>query len=95
MHEIILQECRDAGFKPKIICDSSHVQTRLNLVNDGMGIAFASLGAVKACNLSSISTTGLTKVIKLTTYLVLLKNHKKLPPVTAFRDFALEWVKQI
>lgn len=92
-HAIILQQCQASGFKPRIICDSSHVQTRLNLVNDGMGIAFASLGAVRACNLPGISTTRLTTPMKITIYLALLKNQKKLPPIAAFRDFALQWVK--
>ncbi|MCF2132246.1 LysR family transcriptional regulator [Strepomyces sp. STD 3.1] len=90
---VVLEACRDAGFEPEIVCESSHLYARFSLVSQGMGVALVSSKVVNSNIMNSISVVRLTKTIKKPTVVALLKHPYHSPPVIAFRDFVINSVQ--
>jgi LysR family transcriptional regulator, transcription activator of glutamate synthase operon len=90
IHKIYLKACRDAGFTPTIVCQSSHSETSLALVSDGMGIGFFPLGMLLANTSTKVSIIRLAKPIKKHVAMALLKRSHYTPAVAAFRDYVLK-----
>ncbi|WP_411738513.1 LysR family transcriptional regulator [Peribacillus sp. S4] len=89
---VAFEACRDAGFEPEIVCESSHLYARFSFVSQGMGVALVSSKVVNSSIKNSISVIRLTKAIKKPTVVALLKHPHHSPPVIAFRDFVLNSV---
>ncbi len=90
---IYTQACTAAGFSPHIVCQSGHAKTTLALVAIGMGISFFPLNTFLAAKPAGISYTRLTNPVKKQISLVVPKRCFYPPPVLAFRDYVLRWIK--
>ncbi|MDR3564611.1 MAG: LysR family transcriptional regulator [Negativicutes bacterium] len=102
IYNIYFQACRDAGFIPKIVCQSSHSETSLALVGVGMGIGFfpydtlrssALYGLTSVGSLYGLSIVRLARKIKKHIALALSKNSPNPPAVKAFCDFVLDRIQ--
>ncbi len=93
IHKIYLSACVKAGFSPNIVCQSGHSETTLALVAAGMGISFFPLDTLLAANHPGVAIVRLAAPIKKHLSMVLPKRSFYSPPVIAFRNFVLEWVK--
>lgn len=91
IHTIYLNACRDAGFNPCIVCQSSHSETSLALVSDGLGVSLFPLDTIKKANPPGIAIVRLDNPIHKHIAMVLAKRPYYPPPVIAFRDFVLKW----
>lgn len=90
MHDIALNACRKSGFEPKVACECGHLNTVLDLVAAGLGIAFASSPILDALQLPHVRTLTLDPVIERTGSLAVLENQHQLPAIAAFRRFMIE-----
>lgn len=90
---ILLQACRNAGFEPKQACECSQVDTVMSLVSDGVGIACFSSRVANAYADPGIRIVRLANAPSKSIFLATLKRNTKAPAVTAFRDFASEWIR--
>jgi len=89
----LIQYCRDAGFEPDIIFESSHVETMKGLVEEGVGVLLSS-NIVASCILDAkTAIVNLTPSIKRITSLAVSKNSNLLT-TQAFRDFILKHYDQ-
>jgi LysR family transcriptional activator of glutamate synthase operon len=86
---IYFDACREAGFTPQIVCQSSHSETSLGLVSVGMGVALFPLDTVLAIKQTEFSIVRLTKPIIKHVALAILKRPYYSPAVKAFCDFVL------
>lgn len=84
IYNIYLQACLDAGFTPKIVCQSSHSETSLALVGVGMGVGFFPLDTVRCNTQHEISIVRLANPIIKHISLATLKRSAQSPPVAAF-----------
>lgn len=91
-YNLALQACRDANFDPDIICESSSLYSRFDLVSKEMGVSLVSSKGVKSSDTDKVTTIALTKSIKKPTVLALLKHTYHPPAVIAFRDYILNSV---
>lgn len=92
--KIYLKACQDAGFVPKIVCQSSHCETSLALVADGMGLTFFPLTYLQKFKPSGISIIHLSTPIKKHLALARLKTPYYSPSTTAFWNFVKDWVSR-
>ena len=90
IYKIYLKACQDAGFTPTIVCQSSHSETSLALVSDGMGIGFFPLGTLLANASAKVTIIKLAKPVKKHIAMALLNRSHYAPAVAAFRDYVLE-----
>lgn len=90
IYNIYFQACRDAGFTPRIVCESSYSATSLALVSVGMGISFLPMATVKASTQKGVAIIKLARPIKKHVALALLKRPYHSPPVVAFRNYILK-----
>lgn len=81
--------CRDAGFSPRIVCESGSCETSLALVRAGMGLAILPYDVIKAGTPQGIAVVELSTPLKTTVALALLKRPYHSPPATTFREHAL------
>lgn len=89
VYTIYLQACRDAGFAPKIVCQSSHSETSLALVGVGMGVGFFPLETLNYIEQYGVSIIRLTQPVIKHVALALLKRLHHPPAVAAFCDYVL------
>jgi DNA-binding transcriptional LysR family regulator len=94
IYKIYEKACRDAGFSPRIVCQSSHSESSLALVANGMGIGFFPRDTIVANMPPGVSIIHLANPIKKHIALALLKRPHYPPPVAAFRDFVLNWINR-
>jgi LysR family transcriptional regulator, transcription activator of glutamate synthase operon len=94
MHYICLDACLRAGFKPNIVCQSSHSPTCLALIHAGMGIGFFPQEKVRNQNFN-ITMIKLKQPIKKDIALAVSKRSSSVPAVKIFYQFVLDWVKNI
>lgn len=94
IHKVYMKACRDAGFTPTIVCHSSHSETSLALVAAGMGISLFPLDTLNATNPSGISAIHLAVPLRKHIAMALLRRPYYAPPVAAFRNYVLDWVKK-
>ncbi len=90
MHTIILNACRASGFEPKITCECGPLNTVLDLVATGLGVAFASSPILDALHLPRVKTIPLEPVIERTVSLAVLEDKHRLPVISGFRNFMIE-----
>jgi len=93
IYKIYTKACRDAGFSPNIVCQSSHSETSLALVAAGMGLSFFPLDTLKTTNAPGVMAVRLANPIKKRICLALPKRQYHPASVVAFRDFVLSWAK--
>lgn len=89
IYNIYSSACRDAGFTPNIVCQSSHCETSLALVGVGMGIALFPLDMVLSRKQPNIAIVRLSKPIIKHVALAVLKRSYQPPAVTAFINYVL------
>jgi len=94
IYNIYFNACRDAGFTPNVVCQSSHCETSLSLVGVGMGITLFPLDMVLASKQSNIAIVRLTKPIIKHIALAVLKGPYRSPTMTAFIDYVLSQTSQ-
>lgn len=90
VYTIYLQACRDDGFAPKIVCQSSHSETSLALVGVGMGVGFFPLETLNYIEQYGVSIIRLTQPVIKHVALALLKRLHHPPTVAAFCDYVLD-----
>lgn len=95
IYKIYLKACQTAGFTPNIVCQSSHSETSLALVSDGMGIGFFPLGTLLANTSTKVSIIKLAKPIKKHIAMALLNRPHYVPAVAAFRDYVLKRYEKV
>jgi len=89
IYNIYYNACRDAGFAPNIVCQSSHCETSLALVGVGMGIALFPLDMVLSSKQSNIAVIHLSKPIIKHIALAVLKHPYRPPAIIKFIDYIL------
>lgn len=89
IYHLYKKACRDAGFSPRIVCESGSCETSLALVRAGMGLAILPYDVIKGEKPSAIAAVKLASPIRTTVALALLKRPYHSPPATAFREHAL------
>lgn len=89
IYHLYKKACRDAGFSPRIVCESGSCETSLALVRAGMGLALLPHDVVRAGLPPGIAALALATPLKTTVALALLKRPYHSPPATAFRGHAL------
>ncbi len=94
MYDICLQACQQAGFEPKIVCNSSGSSISFALVGAGMGIGFFPKANVRSIRYSNITSVKLNKSIKKHIMLALPKRAYHAPPVAAFYEYITKWFAQ-
>ncbi len=94
MYDICLQACQQAGFSPKIVCNSSGSSISFALIGAGMGIGFFPKADVRASRFSNITSVKLNKSIKKHIMLALPKRPYHAPPVVAFYEYITKWFAQ-
>lgn len=82
------QLCENAGFKPDVIFESSHMETMKGLVEEDVGILLSSKRAALAMVSSKTVVINVTPTIERITGLVVSK-HSNLLVKKEFRDFIL------
>jgi DNA-binding transcriptional LysR family regulator len=90
---IMMQACSTAGFEPQAACDCSQVETVMGLISDRVGVALFSSRVAYSYSEPEISIIRLNNAPDKSIVLATLRRTQQLPAVTAFRNFALEWVK--
>ena len=94
MHNSILNVCRASGFEPKITCECGPLNTVLDLVAAGLGVAFASSPILDALQLKQVKTIFLDPVIERTVSLATLEDKHHLPVISVFRNFMLDAISR-
>ena len=94
MHYICLEACLKAGFKPNIVCQSSHSPTCLSLINAGMGIGFFPQEKIKGQGFN-IAVNKLNQPVKKDIALAISKRASPVPAVKTFYNFVLKWVTDL
>ena len=95
MHTLILNACRAGGFEPKITCECGPLNTVLDLVTAGVGVAFASSPILNVLHLPHVKTIPLDPAIERTAGLAALEDKHQTPAVSAFRSFMIEAISMV
>ena len=94
MHEISIASCLQAGFTPKIIHNCTQVDTILDLVSEGLGVALLLDRSVKYFNNPRAKIVHFEKPIIASMVLAIPANRKIPKDIIDFREFSLEWLKK-
>lgn len=90
MFSICMEACSKAGFKPRIVCESSHSPTCLALISAGMGIGFFPKEKLDSSSFA-IATAPLNQPLKKDIALARRKHPASTPACQKFHRFALDW----
>lgn len=91
MYYICLQACRQAGFEPKIVCQSSGSSINFALIAAGMGIGFFPREDVRTTRCKGIVAVKLRKPVKKRIVLAIPDQANHAPPVVAFHHYVTQW----
>lgn len=94
MHEATIAACKQAGFIPNIIYECTQIDTVIELVSAGIGVAFLMDKIAGYYNNPKIRILHFETSIMGTTVLAIRPKEKLSASMAAFRGFALEWAKQ-
>jgi len=94
IYHICLQACRQAGFEPKIVCQSTGNSISFALISSGMGIGFFPKEDVRTTRCKGIVSVKLTKPIKKRIVLAIPNSTYHAPPVVAFHQYVTQWFAQ-
>lgn len=94
MHEISIASCLQAGFTPKIIHNCTQVDTMLDLVSEGLGVALLMERSVRYFHNPRAKIVHFEKPIIASMVLAIPANRKIPKDIIDFRDFSLEWLKK-
>jgi len=86
----LVQLCRDAGFEPNIIFESSHVETITGLVNEGIGVTLFARRIAEGLASKKNRIIKLDTSLKRVTGLAVSRSSNLLATRT-FRDFVLNY----
>jgi LysR family transcriptional activator of glutamate synthase operon len=86
------KDCHEAGFEPKVILSCAAVQTMMNFVREGIGIAVLSSREALSEKDSSMKVVELTPTIPRRIYLVTRKSDDMPPPLEIFLKFTTQWL---
>ena len=89
---ILLAECRNNGFEPKIISQCSQIETSIKIAAKGMGVALLSSQFASASDCKGIKTIPIDPLIPRTISMAYSTRTTALSAVKAFRDFILQSV---
>lgn len=90
LYGTLLSACRNSGFEPKIISQSSLVITNIKMAAQGMGIALLSSQFAAECDPERLRIVPIEPVIPRMITLAYLKQSANSAAVQAFRDFILQ-----
>lgn len=93
MHFTLIKACKEAGFMPNIICESSHPSTSLSLIIAGMGIGLFPKEKLESLS-PRVAVINLKKQLKKEIVLAKLKDRGMPPAVKTFEKFTNEWIKK-
>ena len=94
MFSICMEACLQAGFKPEIVCESSHSPTCLSLISAGMGIGFFPQEKLEKTPFD-IATVKLNQPLKKEIVLANSKEAVMTPAGAKFKSFALQWTARL
>lgn len=94
MYYTCMEACAKAGFKPSIVCQSSHSPTCLSLISAGMGIGFFPEEKIEG-QAFDFAIVKLNQPVKKDIALAIAKHASPAPAVTTFYNFVLQWVKTL
>jgi DNA-binding transcriptional LysR family regulator len=89
LREVTLTACRRAGFEPKVALDGGAMQSALEFVAAGLGVALVpelALGVVKNIHTLRIADQDLSRTL----HLIWRKGHYLSPAARALRDFLID-----
>ena len=93
MHEISIDSCKQAGFTPNILYNCTQIDTMLELVSEGLGVALLMEKAVTYFNNPGIKMVHFDNTIIGTLVLALPNKKKVTPKISDFKQFSLQWLK--
>jgi LysR family transcriptional regulator, hydrogen peroxide-inducible genes activator len=86
-----MSACRNAGFEPRIACESSELETIRGLVGAGLGIAIlpklATRGGIKQCRILDIKAGAIQRQIAV----ISRAGHEPSPSGRVFRKLLSKW----
>lgn len=94
MYYTCIEACAQAGFKPNIVCQSSHSPTCLSLINAGMGIGFFPQEKLKGQSFD-FAVVKLKQPVQKDIALAVAKGASLAPAAATFYKFVLQWVNTL
>lgn len=94
MYFTCMEACAKAGFKPDIVCQSSHSPTCISLISAGMGIGFFPSEKLEGQHFD-MGVVKLQQPIVKEIILAIRKGASQPPAVKQFIRFILQWVKDL
>ena len=88
LYGVVLAACRSSGFEPKIVVQSSQVETSVEMTSKGFGVALVSSLFAAASKCTGVSAIPLEPKIPRNISLA-YSNHSANSAVTLFRDYIL------
>ncbi|GAA4703550.1 LysR family transcriptional regulator [Brevibacillus fulvus] len=90
MRSLCEQACMAAGFQPKIIFESTQVETICSMVEAGLGVALLTRRVAKFANHPKLAIIRLSQPLKRTTAIVFPRQESLRPSLNAFKEFLLQ-----
>lgn len=94
MYYICMEACARAGFKPSIVCQSSHSPTCMSLISAGLGIGFFPTEKIEGQSFEMAIVKIKQPIVK-DVALAIRKHALNPPAVVKFTRFVLQWVKNL
>lgn len=89
LYGLVLAACRTSGFEPKIVGQSSQVETGVEMASKGLGITLASSQFAIASKCANVAMIPVCPKIPRNITLAYANNTSNISAVTLFRDFIL------
>ena len=89
LYGLVLAACRSSGFEPKIVGQSSQVETGVELAAKGLGVTLASSQFAVASKCADVAIIPIEPMIPRNITLAYASNTANISAVTLFRDFIL------
>jgi LysR family transcriptional activator of glutamate synthase operon len=91
--QALIHACNQAGFEPRIILESSHVEMLRGFVEEGIGIALMGYRIAQCISSKSISIIPIRQVLVDRKNGLAIPRYRRLPlTVQLFRDFTLKYI---
>ncbi|MCL6594059.1 MAG: LysR family transcriptional regulator, partial [Alicyclobacillus sp.] len=88
--DVLIRACHDAGFEPRMILESSHVEMLRAFVEEGVGVALMGMRIGRCLESSSTRVLPLQQLVERQNGLAVLR-YRRIPlSVRLFRDFVLK-----
>ncbi|NLI94115.1 MAG: LysR family transcriptional regulator [Peptococcaceae bacterium] len=89
-----MDACKEAGFEPNFVYETSYVDTCLGLVAEGVGVALLTSRSVTNTLWKNIAIIKLKKCVPRTLYIVYPKKQQISPVLLNFKNYFVHWTQE-